>query len=108
MQPKAKQPTIDLILTVENSRQFHEENLAKNKHHYTYFVRSTKGFIVHKIQDAAARMHFNQLTLEENEFVKEISDGEQTSLKIRYGVISTEDMLRDLEHWETLLTSSFL
>ena len=55
-------------------------------------------------------MHFNELTLkgEENEFVKEISEGQQEALKIRYGVISTEDMLRDLEHWETLLTSSFL
>ena len=53
-------------------------------------------------------MHFNQLTLKENEFVKEISEGKQEELKIRYGVISTEDMLRDLEHWETLLTSSFL
>ena len=29
-------------------------------------------------------------------------------LKIRYGVIDIDDMLRDLEHWETLLTSSFM
>ena len=53
-------------------------------------------------------MHFNELTLKDNEFAQELSDGEHTALKIRYGVISTEDMLRDLEHWETLLTSSFM
>ena len=53
-------------------------------------------------------MHFNELTLTENEFAKEISEGEQTDLKIRYGVISKDDMVRDLEHWETLLTSSFM
>ena len=29
-------------------------------------------------------------------------------MKIRYGVIDLDDMLRDLEHWETLLTSSFM
>ena len=53
-------------------------------------------------------MHFNELTLKDNEIATEISEGEETSLKIRYGVISTEDMERDLEHWETLLTSSFM
>ena len=44
----------------------------------------------------------------ECEEVKEISKGQQTFVKIRYGVINLDDMLRDLQHWETLLVSSFM
>ena len=36
-------------MAVANTKDFHEENLARNKTHYTYFVRSTKGKIVHHI-----------------------------------------------------------
>lgn len=36
-----KAPSIDLILAVDNSRKFHEENILTNKSHYTYFARST-------------------------------------------------------------------
>lgn len=63
---------------------------------------------MHKIQDMGARLHFNHIELSENEQIKEISNGEADKVKIRYGVISLDDMLRDLQHWETLLTSSFM
>ena len=29
-------------------------------------------------------------------------------MNLRYGVIAMDDLLRDLEHWETLLISSFM
>jgi len=29
-------------------------------------------------------------------------------VNLRYGVIAMDDLLRDLEHWETLLISSFM
>ena len=101
-------PSIDLIMAVENTKAFHEENIQRNKTHYNYFARSTGGKIVHKIQDMGARLHFNHIELSENEQIKEISNGEADKVKIRYGVISLDDMLRDLQHWETLLTSSFM
>ena len=53
-------------------------------------------------------MHFNTTTLKNTELVKDLSDGEQDSIKIRYGVIELDDLLRDLKLWETLLTSSFM
>lgn len=53
-------------------------------------------------------MHFNTTTLKNAELVKDLSDGEQDSIKIRYGVIELDDLLRDLKLWETLLTSSFM
>ena len=103
-----KLPSIDLILAVENSQEFHKENIKRNKGHYTYFARSTSGKVVHGIHRIGARMHFNTICLEENEFVKEISGGKTGKVGLRYGVINMNDLLRDLEHWETLLTSSFM
>jgi len=32
-------PEFDLIMAVNNPKEFHEMNLADNKDHYTYFVR---------------------------------------------------------------------
>ena len=95
-------------MAVANTKDFHEENLARNKTHYTYFVRSTKGKIVHHIQDMAARMHFNHTTINSSEHIQQISNGETDRVKIRYGIIQIDDMLRDLHHWETLLSSSFM
>ena len=95
-------------MAVENTKDFHAENLKRNKEHYTYFVRSTRGLAVHKIQDFGANIHFNNITLKDNEHIKEMSNGEQTQAQIRYGVIAIDDMLRDLKLWETLLTSSFM
>ena len=85
-----------MILAVENTRKFHEENVLKNKSHYTYFVRSTNFKIVHKLQEYGARMHFNHIRINDCEYVKELSEGQECSVKIRYGVINMDDMLRDL------------
>ena len=53
-------------------------------------------------------MHFNHMELGSVDTIKSLSGGAEDKLKLRYGVISLEDMLRDLQHWETLLTSSFM
>ena len=55
-----------------------------------------------------ARMHFNTTTLQNVDLGQDLSDGESGSIRIRYGIIELDDMLRDLKHWETLLTSSFM
>ena len=94
-------------MAVENSQEFHKENIKQNKKHYTLLARSTGGKVVHGIQRIGARMHFNHISLE-NEWCKVNSGGKCDKLHLRYGVINTNDLLRDLEHWETLLTSSFM
>jgi hypothetical protein len=33
---------------------------------------------------------------------------ENKQIKLRYGVVEYNDMIRDLQHWEALVTSSFL
>lgn len=104
-------PSIDLILAVENSQHFHEQNLKRNKDHYTYFARTVGGRAIHKMQEYGARIHFNEFKTDVRAAVNLSEDDESMSngsLKIRYGVIELDDMLRDLQHWETLLTSSFM
>ena len=110
-------PSIDLILAVKNSKNFHYDNLKKNKSHYTYFARSTHGLAINFIQEYGARIHFNEFKAEGKEVLELLSKEEESTsaeptssqaLKIRYGVIELGDMMRDLEHWETLLTSSFM
>ena len=57
-------------------------------------------------------MHFNHIRIDNCEHIFKdasmMSDGEECSVKIRYGVINMDDMLRDLQYWESLMTSSFL
>jgi len=52
-------------------------------------------------------MHFNEFKTDGKLLDEDASMG-IGPLKIRYGVIELDDMLRDLQHWETLLTSSFM
>ena len=40
---------------------------------------------------------------EENPF-----EEDQTEVKLRYGIINLPDLIRDLEHWETLMVSSMM
>ena len=79
-----------------------------NKSHYTYFARSTSGKIVQAFHKVGARMHFNHIELEKNSFVEQLNGGKECKTKLRYGVINMDDLMRDLEHWETLLSSSFM
>ena len=37
----------------------------------------------------------------------DIGEGDKKAT-LRYGIVDYEDMLRDMNHWETLLTSSFM
>lgn len=47
------------------------------------------------------------MTIEDSQ-LEEVSKGSKKEVNLRYGIVEYDDMLRDLEHWETLLTSSFM
>ena len=82
-------------MAVKDPTEFHEENLAMNKQHYTYMARITKLKVVSLIQTYGARMHFNHCKIDMNKLDLG-SDDEQESVNIRYGIIQIEDMMRDL------------
>jgi len=100
---------LDLILAVDDLKEFHTANLTKefNREDYTYLARMTKGYPVYKFQNYGAKVHFNSKNID-SPLLKEISHEEQTTVQLRYGIVEHSDMLRDLNHWETLLSASFM
>ena len=48
-----------MILAVEDIENFHKENLARNKAHYTMMNRATKNRVLTYFQSKGAKVHFN-------------------------------------------------
>lgn len=87
---------IDLILAVNDPIKWHHANLTKNWSHY-----SSLGYLgssnISKIQrNFGAKIYYNTLVpIDKN-------------ILIKYGIISTEDLINDLIDWETLYISGRL
>lgn len=80
-------PQIDLIFGVGHPDHFHSLNMRQNPHHYSslrYFGSS----FVSKFQEIGAGVYFNPFA--------EINGHE-----VKYGVISMENLLKDLATWNT-------
>jgi translocator assembly and maintenance protein 41 len=92
------QNQIDLILTVNNSFKFHEENLKINPYHYS-FLRYFGVSTITRIQETkGARIYFNP-------YVKFNND---LNTVYKYGIISRKHLIRDLLDWETLYVAGRL
>lgn len=52
-------PKLDVILAVEDIEKFHDENLKRNKKHYTMMNRATKNKVLTYFQTKGAKVHFN-------------------------------------------------
>ena len=84
---------LDLILAVKDLHKYHEENMAMNKVDYTYMARFTRRKVVHMAQARAARIHFNSKTMSD---IYTDESGEAKDVRVRYGIIEVDDVLRDL------------
>src|SRR5690349_16165758 len=82
---------IDLLFAVENSYQWHKQNLSKNPDHYSSMSFFGSNFIARYQEHYGAKVYFNTLVPVE----------EDNSL-IKYGVISTKDIIIDLLDWKDL------
>ena len=92
------QNQVDLILTVNNSFKFHEENLKLNPYHYS-FLRYFGVSTITRIQETkGARIYFNP-------YVKLNNDPDTL---YKYGIISRKHLIRDLLDWETLYVAGRL
>jgi translocator assembly and maintenance protein 41 len=105
---KKEQPKLDLILAVEDIREFHEANRVMNKKHYTMMSRSTRNKIVTYFQMKGAKVHFNYGLKFVDEDLAERTGAKEEQVSVRYGVIGYEDLVRDLCHWETLLVAQMM
>jgi len=92
------QNQIDLILAVNNSFKFHEENLKINPYHYSFLRYFGASTITRMQETRGARIYFNPYTKFNN----------HSNTIYKYGIISRKDLIRDLLDWETLYVAGRL
>ncbi|AGO10848.1 AaceriAFR665Cp [[Ashbya] aceris (nom. inval.)] len=80
-------PQMDLIFGVTHPEHFHSLNMRQNAHHYST-MRYFGSDAISKLQEVGAGVYFNP-------FVD--INGHQ----VKYGVVSMENLLKDLATWDT-------
>lgn len=86
---------IDLMVAVENATQWHEQNIQSNPHHYTQ-VQKLGASAISQVQRAGGGVYFNTIL--------EGFGGRG----FKYGVVSMDDLLRDLTEWNCIYVSGRL
>jgi len=89
-----KDNMLDFILVVDDPLAWHRENLHRNPKHYSSLRRFGSRAVTH-IQQAGAGVYFNTLVPFEDRLIK-------------YGVVSTEQLITDLLDWNSLYISGRL
>lgn len=87
---KSKKPQIDVVHVVDSPQKFHEFNTAKFPDHYS-FLRLLGISTVVKVQEYGAGVYYNPYV--------SITDAAGGVSLIKYGVVSTDVILRDLMEW---------
>lgn len=82
-----EKPQIDLILVVNDTLQFHKENLKLNPKDYS-MLKYLGLSVIYKFQNWAAGVYFNPYI-------------EINKRQIKYGIISKELLIKDLKDWDT-------
>lgn len=81
-------PQIDIVLCVEDPVSWHHENLALNPHHYAYHLSYLGSNFIVNSANKAAGIHYNPYVM-------------YNDLEFKYGVISIEDLVKDLKQWHS-------
>ncbi|KAI8511346.1 Phosphatidate cytidylyltransferase, mitochondrial [Branchiostoma belcheri] len=89
------QNMVDFIFAVDNAKAWHKENMRRNRKHYSFLSSLGPERIARVQENWGARVYFNTLVPCEDRLIK-------------YGVISTSDLIDDLHQWETLYVSGRL
>lgn len=84
-----KSKLIDLIFCVDNPSKWHEANLKENASHYSALKYLGHGAIAKLQVGAGAKVYYNTLVPLDGVFIK-------------YGVVSTQDLITDLLEWSDL------
>lgn len=86
----------DFLLSTPSLTEFHNTNLANNPSHYPLLARWLGGERIARLTDiwGAGVWYVTMVNIR--------------GLEVKYGVISTERLKRDLEGWETLYVAGRL
>lgn len=90
-----KDKMIDLVLAVDDPVSWHQENLKQNWSHYSGLRYLGPSSISYIQQHLGAKIFYNTLIPVNKEYIK-------------YGIISTRDLVNDLLDWETFYISGRL
>ena len=95
---------VDIILAVDDTYSWHKHNLQSNKNHYSGFARIGGSSFVYWMQNLGARLYFHPFVTVD---LSPSNDNKHqrttaTQREIKYGVISTDDMIEDLTQWKYL------
>ena len=100
-----KSGMVDIILAVDDTYSWHKHNLQSNKNHYSGFARIGGSSFVYWMQNLGARLYFHPFVTVELDLSLSNDIKHQrttTQREIKYGVISTDDMIEDLTQWKYL------
>eukprot|EP00457_Paulinella_chromatophora_P007587 gb/GEZN01007610.1/.p1 GENE.gb/GEZN01007610.1/~~gb/GEZN01007610.1/.p1 ORF type:complete len:441 (-),score=42.02 gb/GEZN01007610.1/:198-1490(-) len=94
-------PHLDLVFAVDDAEDWHDTNLFRNPHHYSFLKHWDANTIayVQKVSDLGAKIYYN---------TRVPFDVDGYSITVNYGVISVKDLTADLEGWETLFVAGRL
>lgn len=102
----ASQPMIDLLFVTNQTLDWHAENLRRHPQHYSTLARMLGVSAVEYLQRKSAGVYYNTLVPVTANLTSDSSAAHE--FLIKYGVISTETLLRDLRDWNTLYVSGRL
>lgn len=95
----SKKPAmLDLMFVVDNPYQWHSQNLLQNPSHYSFFRHLGSGFIARYQENYGAKVFCNTL----------IPIKDEKNILVKYGVISTKDLIEDLLDWRDLYVAGRL
>lgn len=86
---EADNPMIDFIFAVNSPLDWHKRNLQENPADYSLLARALGEDFIAKLQQKGAGVYYNPYIGFEGR-------------RIKYGVISVQDLLKDLEAWNSL------
>lgn len=98
--PSKKPKMLDLMFVVENPYQWHAQNIHQNPSHYSFIRHFGSNFVARFQERYGARVYCNTLI--------PIKDESNNNLLIKYGVISTKDLIEDLLDWRDLYVAGRL
>ena len=99
---------VDIILAVDDTYEWHKQNLETHPHHYSGFATVGGASFVHWMQNLGARLYFHPFVdVDINVTSDDGIDGTNkhtTTIQreIKYGVVSTDDLIEDLTCWKYL------
>ncbi|KAJ3180662.1 Mitochondrial translocator assembly and maintenance protein 41 [Geranomyces variabilis] len=82
-------PMVDFLFGVTHPEHWHSLNIRQNRHHYSALAYLGSKVVSNVQETMGAGLYFNP-------------DVEVAGVRIKYGVVSMDRLIRDLHDWETL------